>query len=220
MNFKSEESHQRVLDAQKRGWETVRKNSKLKEEEYYKNPKPCKQCSRPILYDRQKNDFCSRSCSAKYNNIKRSKNIDEVSGRYIGGKSKERDFDYIKKEYFCVFCGNKLNKNNFKYCSSKCQSLFRQMEISKKIESGENVTNSALRKYLMLKHDSKCQKCGWGMKNPTSGTVCLDMHHVDGDANNNVLSNVEILCPNCHSLTNTYKRVDKDRKSSRINRKW
>lgn len=48
-----------------------------------------------------------------------------------------------------------------------------------------------------------------------SDTVCLDMHHKDGNSKNNRLSNVLLLCPNCHSLTNNYKRVNKLHKSDR-----
>ena len=67
----------------------------------------------------------------------------------------------------------------------------------------------------MEKQEEKCSKCGWSEKNPVSKTVCLDLHHKDGDAHNNKLSNVELICPNCHSLTNTYKRVNTNRKSTR-----
>lgn len=35
--------------------------------------------------------------------------------------------------------------------------------------------------------------------------VVLEIHHIDGNSDNNVLSNVMLLCPNCHSLTDTYK---------------
>lgn len=40
---------------------------------YYKNPKLCKQCGKPISYEDRRKDFCDRSCSAKYNNCKRAK---------------------------------------------------------------------------------------------------------------------------------------------------
>jgi predicted nucleic acid-binding Zn ribbon protein len=198
--YKSEESRQRSIDAIQRGWINKRANNKIKEDEYYKNPNLCIQCGKPIFYDRRKNKYCSQSCVGLAMSFKFNKN-------------------HKPKKHFCIFCGKKIDRHSFKYCSFKCQSLFRLKEVAKKIECGENVSSSSLRKYLMLKYDSKCQKCGWGVQNPTSGTVCLDMHHADGNANNNVLSNVEILCPNCHSLTDTYKRVGKNRKSSRINRK-
>lgn len=41
----------------------------------------------------------------------------------------------------------------------------------------------------------KCQKCGYD-KEPK----ILGVHHIDHDRNNNALSNLAVLCANCHSL--------------------
>ena len=32
----------------------------------------------------------------------------------------------------------------------------------------------------------------------------MHIHHIDGDHFNNELSNLQILCPNCHSQTDSY----------------
>lgn len=48
----------------------------------------------------------------------------------------------------------------------------------------------------------KCKRCGiieWeGEK------LSLHLDHIDGDNTNNEISNLRLLCPNCHSLTPTY----------------
>lgn len=220
MHFKSEESRKNSLEMLKRGWKAQTKKSAKIREEYYKNPKLCKNCKIVIIFDKKRNDFCSKSCSAKYNNLGKIRNVRGINGRYCKEENKVNFLVYntIKKDYFCAYCGKLLNHNK-KYCNRNCQAM-NSMQIAKDIiESGENVSSSALRKYLMRKYDNKCQKCGWGIPNPTSNTVCLDMHHIDGDYKNNKLSNVEILCPNCHSITDNYKRVQHNRKSTRINRK-
>lgn len=49
----------------------------------------------------------------------------------------------------------------------------------------------------------KCEKCG--IENWCGEKITFDLHHIDGNKYNNRLSNLEILCPNCHSLTDTYK---------------
>ena len=53
-------------------------------------------------------------------------------------------------------------------------------------------------------------QCGWNWEINFNGrTVPLELHHIDGDASNNKLSNVVLLCPNCHSLTENYKARNK-----------
>lgn len=49
----------------------------------------------------------------------------------------------------------------------------------------------------------ECECCGltkW-LDNPIS----LELDHIDGNRNNHKLSNLRILCPNCHSQTSTYR---------------
>lgn len=37
----------------------------------------------------------------------------------------------------------------------------------------------------------------------------LEVEHIDGDSTNNKEYNLTLLCPNCHSLTKTYRGLNK-----------
>lgn len=37
----------------------------------------------------------------------------------------------------------------------------------------------------------------------------MDLEHIDGNYSNNDISNLCLLCPNCHSQTNTFKGRNK-----------
>ena len=52
-----------------------------------------------------------------------------------------------------------------------------------------------------LKED-KCERCG--ISEWQGEKLTLELHHKDGNHYNNTLSNLQILCPNCHSLTEKY----------------
>jgi len=202
--YKTEENRKKAFEALKRGRDTtvIQKENRIKE--YLKSPSLCLECKMPIMdYEKRHNKFCSHSCSASFCNKKREKKVHGVGCKY---------------PHPCMFCG-KLTRNK-KFCSHKCCSDFLLRKADKKIEDGIIVSSQKLRRYLMIRLDNKCSKCGWGEKNPVSNTVCLDLHHIDGDHKNNVLSNVELLCPNCHSLTRTYKMVgNRSGESTRTDRK-
>lgn len=51
--------------------------------------------------------------------------------------------------------------------------------------------------------EEKCEECGidsWRGKK-----ISLELNHIDGNKENHTLSNLEIICPNCHSQTSTYR---------------
>ena len=102
------------------------------------------------------------------------------------------------------------------YCSNKCQQEdYYQQNItdwlSKKItgQVRDGRPSDYVRKYLLEEADHKCSQCGWGEPNPVNGIVYLEIDHIDGSRENGYRENLRVLCPNCHTLTDTYKTLNK-----------
>ena len=62
----------------------------------------------------------------------------------------------------------------------------------------------------------KCEKCGstiWNEK-----PIPLQLHHIDGDRTNNMLENLQVLCPNCHAQTENFcgkkNRINDDKNAN------
>jgi hypothetical protein len=113
----------------------------------------------------------------------------------------------------CLNCGAEFNGGSGrKFCSNGCQ---QQYQYRTYIEgwrngdhdglSGEYGISRHIRRYLFEKNGCRCEMCGWGERNLFTGNVPLEVHHIDGDYTNNREENLQLLCPNCHSLTDTFK---------------
>jgi len=50
--------------------------------------------------------------------------------------------------------------------------------------------------------ENRCEGCGISEWNDRP--ITLELHHVNGDGLDNRLENLEVLCPNCHSLTDNW----------------
>lgn len=113
------------------------------------------------------------------------------------------------------YCGNVLHTGK-KYCSVTCQqrSIYEQyierwLQGKEDGKKGKYQLSSHIRRWLFEKHQSKCQKCGWSTPNPVTGKVVLEVEHRDGNYKNNRPENLELICCNCHTLTPTYKALNK-----------
>lgn len=122
---------------------------------------------------------------------------------------------------YCLNCGISLNRNK-KFCSNSCQKDYEYKNYIKNWKAGKETgirgsyqTSMYIKTYLLKKYNNKCSKCGWGMMNPYTKKIPLEIEHIDGNYLNNNEENLLILCPNCHSLTSTYKGANKNGRKSR-----
>lgn len=128
---------------------------------------------------------------------------------------------YVNKETikkYCLSCGKELHfsRNNQKFCDSKCQNDYAYKQYVERWKRGEETgmkgsysVSSYIKRYLFEKFNNKCCKCGWGEINSYTGNIPLEIEHKDGNYTNNSEDNLELLCPNCHSLTSTYKGANR-----------
>lgn len=69
--------------------------------------------------------------------------------------------------------------------------------------------SSMVIRYIKEKYGNKCCKCGWNQINPKTGNVPVQINHINGNSRDHKESNLELLCPNCHSLTENYMNLNK-----------
>lgn len=167
----------------------------------------CTKCTKefskqPNQVKKSKNHFCSRSCAATYNNKKYPK------------RSINRDHPA------CLFCNKDLisiNKHT-KYCSNQCQFDHKHALYIERWLNGEETGNKGTQKLVVVSRHVKrwlretrgnrCQKCRWCEINPVTQKVPVEADHIDGNAQNTTPENLQLICPNCHSLTPTFRALN------------
>ena len=156
----------------------VRKMRQQRVDNYTRNPRLCKNCARPISYEKriEGNVFCDRRCR----------------GLFWGKMTRKK----------CPRCGDKSVLRDRRYCP-KCYR-FANIRIHK-VEDA--MTDASRRNFLIRKHGRGCWSCG--LDSWMGRSIPIELDHVDGDSDNNLESNLRLLCPNCHAQTPTWKGGNK-----------
>lgn len=60
-----------------------------------------------------------------------------------------------------------------------------------------------LKKHLIRKKSHQCECCR--LTEWQSYPIVLEIHHIDGDRTNNNYENLQLLCCNCHAITDNWR---------------
>ena len=119
---------------------------------------------------------------------------------------------------YCLVCKEKLIRSIYKYCSNKCASRYIYLEYIKNWKLGmvngnrgintKNISGH-IKRYLIEKFGEKCIICGWNKINPYTGRVPIEIDHINGISEDNNENNLRLVCPNCHSLSENYRNLNR-----------
>lgn len=118
-----------------------------------------------------------------------------------------RDYSKLTKptpDHFCAYCGKKMERKRFpkgkpesiklflrrKYCDRECMRRAFVKQDAKNQRYGESHHSARKITYLIQGKEKVCEICG--------STKSIDVHHKDGDYNNNNVDNLMIVCRSCH----------------------
>lgn len=145
--------------------------------------------------------------------IENARSIADIC-RFIGLKPLGSNYKTVKNKLdlfnidYSHLAGQNWNKG-LKHVSES--SRFPLSEILK-----ENIdySSDALKKRLIAEgiKEPKCEICGC-----TSENAILELHHINGNHFDNRLENLQILCPNCHSLTPNHRGKNDNRGENPVN---
>lgn len=145
----------------------------------------CTQCQKEFLVltkelQRNNGKFCSHACSTTYHNLLKPKLNNVVCSNcgltFHKSPSKMKD-----------------SKSGLFFCNRICKDKAQQLGGLKQIQPQHYHSGlAAYREIAKRHHKHCCNRCGYD-KLPI-----LEVHHIDRNRNNNLPTNLEILCSRCH----------------------
>ena len=188
-NYSNREKCKNILKENGIEWEKWLTEKKKKPKKY------CLYCGKEIIGNKK---FCNHSCAASYNN----------KGVVRNGKKRNKN---------CLYCNKNLKKYQRNFCCHEHQIKYKEEEYIKRWKNeqenglkGKYDIANTVRKYIFQKNNNKCEKCGKDFINPYTNRSILQIHHKDGDCTNNTEENLQLLCPNCHAMTENFGSRNKN----------
>lgn len=84
--------------------------------------------------------------------------------------------------------------------------VFEKIPLHQILIKNSTYTNSHRLKLRLISENYKqasCECCK--LSNWLDSKIPLELHHKNGDRQDHTIDNLELLCPNCHALTDNYR---------------
>lgn len=128
--------------------------------------------------------------------VLRKLNLKPLGGNYRTIKNNIIRYD-INISHFTGQGWNKFGHKNF---GGSGKPLKAALSINSSLSSSnvkERLFNNRIK-------ENKCEICG--LTSWLGKPINCELHHINGDNTDNRIENLQILCPNCHSQTDNFRR--------------
>jgi Zn finger protein HypA/HybF involved in hydrogenase expression len=155
----------------------------------------CENCQQEHSGSYATGRFCSAKCargfSTKYNREETNRKVSETLK--------------LKIQTGKIAIGDILARQRL--ASEASQTYYDNL---RKTRNFDDQCFATKRKIVIDEQQGECDECG--LSKWIGKTIILEIDHCDGDNNNNTRNNLRGLCPNCHSLTETWRGRNKKNK--------
>lgn len=128
--------------------------------------------------------YCSRTCSAK------------ARARALPKKEPNVTCAYCNVPFYKSPSKQAMSKSGLFFCCREHKDLAQRIGGIAAVQPAHYEDGSSVYRELAFRAYGKyCNRCGYN-----TAPHILQVHHKDRNRENNTLSNLEVLCPNCHEI--------------------
>lgn len=159
----------------------------------------CEKCGKEHNGNYGSGRFCSLKCSKSFStSLNRQEISAKLSGKVkTGGKNFSSEADNRRRKYS-------------KEDREKSRVAFAEKKYNEYLNTSFDDLSLKLKKRRVIEEQGGV--CLWcGNNHWLSQTLVLELDHIDGNNTNHNRNNLRALCPNCHSLTPTFRKSRKSK---------
>lgn len=140
------------------------------------------------------------------------KDIDEKKEQIISWINDKKSKKYICEQLKCKqeTLNRHLNNWGIEYDGMKGYGKREKVKVTyvpleQYLKHSKDIQTNKIRNKLLIEgiKQHQCEICKRTMWN--NENIPLELHHIDGNRFNNSVENFQLLCPNCHALTDSYR---------------
>ena len=155
-----------------------------------------------------------KKCGKEFNPVKGLVNYCTIECR----NSREWSDDDKKKKSISAKNSEKVKESN----KNRPKEMWEKIGLKRNETHKQNILTlnyedlsfESLRFRILYEQENKCNRCG--LDKWLGQDIILELEHKDGNNKNNVRDNLEMICPNCHSLTETWRGRNKKERRHRV----
>lgn len=152
-------------------------------------------CNRDRLYVDVVCSVCTNIFSRQKRLLKPSMTCSIGCNNVLKGTSVQLKCAHCSKEFFRSLSKSVAPKFGLSFCNRECkeagQGYIKEIQPS---HYGTGTGEFSYREKAFNHYKAICAHCSY------SNILALEVHHIDKNRRNNDLSNLQILCANCHTI--------------------
>ena len=168
----------------------------------------CEKCSSAHNGDYGSGRFCSKTCARSFSTYTKRSQINQVvklkaQGRPSPLRGRTQTTEHVQKR-------TARSPESIEQARVKTQKLREDRYLNAAFDDLHILQK---KKRVLEEQNGACNKCG--ITNWLGNYLPLELEHKDGNNQNNDRNNLEVLCPNCHSQTPTWRKAKQPGKKTR-----
>lgn len=179
----------------------------------------CETCEKQHTGNYASGRFCSEICARSFASRKSRNERNKKISKALKGRTISQNQPPV---HFCEFCSKGFVKksslnSHVTHCPFNPKRVERENRWLKKREElmllpFEMIPPSLIRERLLKEQQGCCNRCG--LSEWLGQKITFELEHKNGDHYDNSRLNIELLCPNCHSMTDTWRGRNKNKGKS------